>query len=457
VNNTDTSGFNFGVKLLPDSTKYRTFSVADFSTKSAIKRKAIATAWSFRFTNLTGRTVNKLHVEFTGTVTSFDSLTPFSDTNQVGKRAFDFVGTTISDSQIITLSGIGPKNGLKVGRWWWGIQDSIIGGKQKAMKPFTNVKLLAMPNAANVREETFSYGYRLGMTTGIVRTDSTRRYGWVTIFKGTDMQKSLLDRTGYHSGTPRGFSTFSNNGRFVGLQKSLPPSKHNNKLFAEIITLKCNITASALGITPVGLGELLYEEGTNPLSGLMLKEIAARADTLMTYWYGVSPATYTNLDTTIRKINLAFRGTVDSISFGALLTLKGVRSLDEVPFLLPNPNVMATTIAREPLSNNKEETPTVFALYQNYPNPFNPTTTISFDLPIESNVSLIVYDILGREVMRVLENQPMESGRQEILLNATDFATGVYFYRIITNVSSEEDNEWFGQSFSMTKRMMIIK
>ncbi len=454
VNNTDTTGFNFGVTLLPDSTKYRTFSSFDYSTKSAIKRKAVATAWSFRFTNLTGRIVNKLHVEFTGTITSFDSLTPFTDTNLVGKRMFDFVGTTISDSQTISLSGTGPKNGLKVGRWWWAIHDSIIGGKQKAMKPFTNTKLLAMPNAANVREETFAHGYPLGMTTGISRTDSTRRYGWVTIFKGADMQKSLLDKTGYHTGQPKGFATFSNNGRFVGLQKSLPPSKQNNKLFAEIITLKCNITASALGITPAGLGELIYEEGTNPLSGLMLKEIATRADTLMTYWYNVPLSTYTNLDTTIRKINLSFQGTIDTISFGAELLLKGVRSLDSVTFLLPNPSALIERIARVQQSTNEGEMPEEFALYQNYPNPFNPVTTLSFVIGHSSLVTLKVYNMLGQEIATIIDKNEMEEGEYEFPFNASSFASGVYFYHLHVESENEDGNK---QLFTDVKRMMVLK
>jgi subtilisin-like proprotein convertase family protein len=80
----------------------------------------------------------------------------------------------------------------------------------------------------------------------------------------------------------------------------------------------------------------------------------------------------------------------------------------------------------EPVSNI---TPGTFKLYQNYPNPFNPVTNIRFDLPKASNVKLVVYDILGREV-RTLLNDFQNPGSYEINFDAANFASGTYFYRI---------------------------
>ncbi|MDI6766393.1 MAG: T9SS type A sorting domain-containing protein [Bacteroidota bacterium] len=79
-----------------------------------------------------------------------------------------------------------------------------------------------------------------------------------------------------------------------------------------------------------------------------------------------------------------------------------------------------------------KQIPTQFALMQNYPNPFNPTTTIAFDVPTKSNVSLIVYDILGKEVMRLVEGE-YEPGSHTIEADLSSLASGVYLYRLNAN------------------------
>ena len=73
------------------------------------------------------------------------------------------------------------------------------------------------------------------------------------------------------------------------------------------------------------------------------------------------------------------------------------------------------------------ELPTQFTLNQNYPNPFNPNTTIKFELPKASQVSLTVYDILRREVF-VLVNERREAGVHEVKFDGSALASGVYFY-----------------------------
>jgi hypothetical protein len=70
-----------------------------------------------------------------------------------------------------------------------------------------------------------------------------------------------------------------------------------------------------------------------------------------------------------------------------------------------------------------------FALQQNYPNPFNPSTVISYQLPVVSNVKLAVYDMLGREV-RVLVDEKKEAGYHEIRFDGSGLASGVYLYRL---------------------------
>ncbi len=85
------------------------------------------------------------------------------------------------------------------------------------------------------------------------------------------------------------------------------------------------------------------------------------------------------------------------------------------------------------------EIPKVFKLYNNYPNPFNPSTKIKFDIPENSktktlitNVKLIVYDILGRTVVQIY-NGDLSPGTYEVIWNAGHIASGIYFYRIVTN------------------------
>ncbi|MBU0711173.1 T9SS type A sorting domain-containing protein [bacterium] len=91
-----------------------------------------------------------------------------------------------------------------------------------------------------------------------------------------------------------------------------------------------------------------------------------------------------------------------------------------------------------------------FHLYQNYPNPFNPQTTISYQLPVFSEVSLKVYDILGQEV-RTLVNENNSAGYHSVVWNGTDnsgrqVSSGVYFYYLKA-----------GDEFSQTKKLLLIK
>ncbi len=72
--------------------------------------------------------------------------------------------------------------------------------------------------------------------------------------------------------------------------------------------------------------------------------------------------------------------------------------------------------------------PTEFALHLNYPNPFNPSTTINYDLPEASNVSLVVYDVLGRKVIDLVSGSK-EAGYHSAIWNASSIASGVYFAR----------------------------
>ena len=100
-------------------------------------------------------------------------------------------------------------------------------------------------------------------------------------------------------------------------------------------------------------------------------------------------------------------------------------------------------IGIQPISS---EIPREFLLYQNYPNPFNPSTKIKFDLPGSSvaQTFLSVYNILGKEIA-VLINQPMQPGSYEVEWNASNYPSGVYFYKLTSG------------SFTDKKKFILLK
>jgi len=97
----------------------------------------------------------------------------------------------------------------------------------------------------------------------------------------------------------------------------------------------------------------------------------------------------------------------------------------------------------------EEEVPNSFELSQNYPNPFNPSTTIKYSIPNDekretSNVKLIVYDILGKEVATLVNNQ-QKAGNYEVNFNASNLPSGIYFYQISA------------ENFTEVKKMTLLK
>jgi len=92
--------------------------------------------------------------------------------------------------------------------------------------------------------------------------------------------------------------------------------------------------------------------------------------------------------------------------------------------------------------------PNGFRLYDNYPNPFNPLTTISYSIPKASNVSLIIYDLIGQEVARLVDNKK-PAGQHRVTWNATDIASGVYLYRLQVSPPTA--------GFVQTKKMVLLK
>jgi hypothetical protein len=124
---------------------------------------------------------------------------------------------------------------------------------------------------------------------------------------------------------------------------------------------------------------------------------------------------------------------------GAIITTDGYSNLEHYLNAIVAGTAMTTGI-----QSDKNSVPSKFALSQNYPNPFNPTTNISYQLPVSGHVSLKVFDLLGREVA-LLVNEQKFAGTYTATFNATNLSSGVYFYQLkIGNLVT-------------TKKMLLMK
>jgi hypothetical protein len=96
------------------------------------------------------------------------------------------------------------------------------------------------------------------------------------------------------------------------------------------------------------------------------------------------------------------------------------------------------------IETDLEISPRAYDLAQNYPNPFNPTTTIKYTLASQSKISLKVFDLQGREVATLVDGN-VKAGSHTVTFDASNYATGVYFYQLVT------------ENQSLIKKMMLIK
>ncbi len=163
----------------------------------------------------------------------------------------------------------------------------------------------------------------------------------------------------------------------------------------------------------------------------------------------IIPPNHINLqDTTIVTVDLE-PGQVDStfeVTWGVVSPGVGTQTVrmfnnnnpsqfQEVTF-----HVRRTTTAVTPISSTVKS----FELKQNYPNPFNPTTNINFSIPKGQNVSLKVYDMMGREVANLV-NEFLKAGEYRADFSGANLSSGVYYYALKTD------------EFTSTKSMVLVK
>jgi hypothetical protein len=430
--------------------------------------------------------------EFTFTNVPADVFTLKEASNPLWNQTFPANGTPYS---ITMVSGLDTAD-LEFGNFY--VPDTgkfrtfILTDYNAARRAPQKSGFIRNPTAGNVRDTVFiRKGFGLDtpsdsgfLRIGVKRPDSAlaNTWGWFfhrwQVYKGPAVKHWIYNKKAW--GTKRDPKTkqqvprnpaFYLNGVIGEQVTETYFGNAGNHLTMELTTLKTNVAASDLGITPRGLGDLLYvcrdTTADSLFVGMSVRDIIAQADTALTMGRAIRnisanqidttyrhPVSYlTLLDSVIARINREFRGTkVDTVSTKPL-KIKGVKGLYKVSYL------MRDSLAPVPLAHFEpnyatEEMPATFKLEQNYPNPFNPMTTVQFELQVPSKVTLKLYNLLGQEVATILNDVDFEEGVQAIELDATNFSSGVYFYKLEANGFDEDGQK---HSFQSVKKMTLIK
>ena len=157
-------------------------------------------------------------------------------------------------------------------------------------------------------------------------------------------------------------------------------------------------------------------------------------------WLEENPSTGTVTPGGSQSVDVIFNST--GLTTGAYTGIMNVNSNDPIrPVKSIRVKLIVGVVG---VQNTSLGVPTEFSLNQNYPNPFNPTTVISFAIPKESFVSIKIYDILGKEVSKLV-NETKQAGFYDLNFDASSLSSGMYFYKI------EAGN------FVQTKRMLLMK
>ncbi len=431
---------------------FRTLRVVDLSIPKPISKKATTTVGDFTFTNNSKTLVNSLYVEFSAGVSIIGISSNFNEGYPLGAsgKIWMFTGSNLQNGEELGLKVSTTQKSVKITKWCWIYNDTQVGALQGKKNAINSRTFLPMPNAANVREELFSQRGAT-LTVGIPTPARKKEVGWVSIRTSKDLLKSIADADDVHFGQPRGLAMLSNGSAFRGEHKSLTPSMMNNELFADLLTLKFNIVASDMGITPMGFGELTYKSEISSYDGMTIRQIALCADSMMTFWQGVRKVQYEGIDSVLDRINEAFTGAIDTVSFYRKLKLTGVACIYGDNQFVTDPNATTAQLHVSTDVSTTEQLPLISDLKQNYPNPFNPTTTISFTLPVASIVTLKVYTTLGQEVATIMDGNLVDDGTREVAFNGDNLSSGMYIYHL---TAKGIDNIF---SFEKSMRMSLLK
>jgi hypothetical protein len=434
--------------------KYRTFTQTDLSQKKLNAGKVLNSNSTFVFKNDESiLTVNRIYITFNSAINSIIDSGGFTTITLSNKnKTLEASGKSVAPGGSVTLSFNLAKKapGAQASKWYWKI-DNVQEGAKRAPVVGSYDPIFIQPNGGNVLEHI--YKKIITRPEGLVfgKVTDTLGVGWIRYMKADRMYFP-------HIGAARGFDSIAISATraklFIGELKNPKVKKHDNHLLGETHALKLAIIANDSGATePVdttALGELIYNDLSNPsdpCNGLTIREITAFVDSALTYYkhFVLTPDIFAKLDTSVSRINRAFDGEYSAVTLTPFL-LKGIRTVEEVPYLHPDPSALksAHRLSRYSIIEELPETP---QLSQNYPNPFNPSTTISFVLSNPGLVTLKIYDVLGREVATLLDKEQLEAGEQRLEYNADNLTSGIYFYRLNVN----------GGEYQQIKKMVLMK
>jgi hypothetical protein len=443
---------NIGVTGAAYLKAFRTATMNDWATAvdakgkpKAIKCKPDKVTFKFQLTapgDATGLTV-KIGMVSSGSVTDASKSTTY--TTWTDAKEVTYTGS-ISEGQVIQIEGTGSKGKYVKPSYKWETSPKATKGKVTAF--IEHLLRYPMPNLNNVGEELGSWP-TIGNSSGASS---------VIHPKYKDVQKSLNSKGMLHTGDPGCLDVFANSKPISKQQKSLPALKHDNKLFAEALTLGLNLKASETEKFPSGLGALVWQGG-GIAEGMTIDEIFAAVNSYLgcdtvaqndttgsiaNEWYNVLVA-----------IDTAFAGALDTVSWNCtMLEMTGVKTVKEVSYLRANPGTIPARVGPKPFTGSYA--PARYALQQNYPNPFNPTTTIQFDLVDDALVTLKVYNMLGQEIATLINNELYEYGENEIEFDASGLPSGVYFYRLTVQPIADEDGV-AQPAITQVKKMLLLK
>jgi hypothetical protein len=113
--------------------------------------------------------------------------------------------------------------------------------------------------------------------------------------------------------------------------------------------------------------------------------------------------------------------------------------------------ITVNDVEKKTFSLKLDNMPAAYALAQNYPNPFNPSTVIRYSLPADGHVTLKIYNVIGELVSGLLDGE-QQAGYKQVEWNASNFPSGVYFYRL--EAANGPDP---GKTFTQVKKMLLVR
>ena len=160
-----------------------------------------------------------------------------------------------------------------------------------------------------------------------------------------------------------------------------------------------------------------------------------------------NPTAWPRFDGTYKNTNV-LKGSIEGLPLGDLNWYPQEKAIWKANQAAIQAHILscdATPINVTGVESGNSKTPTIFSLSQNYPNPFNPSTVITYSIPKTSTVTLKVYNLVGQEVATLVNNQVNAAGSHMVSFNASNLASGVYFYKLNAG------------DFTLTKKMVLMK